>query len=391
MHKATDVIETIQAAHNLTIEHSPTHWRLVNGAPSGEPLALLQVDEQGIHCAPAFAAARHLPNGGLSRTDVARVVVGWAPEAAAWHLGLLLANAAGEDHRLRWCGLASWPQGSPDDHGAEAQAAGQSLARALDLPLHLIPPPGEPAPAAADTQAVQSTAPIAAVQMPVVELLTPDAPPFEFDEIEFVATPNGYVWRRRMRWVLMAIVRGVGMLVLAALFLLMGIGTQTSGLAPVNPPWLPWLGMAVAGLLLVLALRSFWAVLTVSDVIVDRQASEVRRQARLFGGVHWRVPFASAAYVVVSQPPARPQGRRRGGPMRTVQDVWLHLSDGARFWPVAEIERVVGYSHGWERTRTRQNTKGRRRLEASNYDTPAHHAARVMADAIGCDLWLDIR
>ena len=149
--------------------------------------------------------------------------------------------------------------------------------------------------------------------------------------------------------------------------------------------------MAVAGLLVVLALRSFWTVLTVSDVIVDTQAAEVRRQSRLSGSVRWRLPFASAAYVVVSQAAARPQGRRSGGPMRTLQDVWLHLSDGARFWPIAEIEHVAGYSHDWERTRTRQNTKGRRRLESASYDTPAHHAARLMADAIGCDLWLVIR
>jgi len=391
MHKASDVIETIQAAHHLTIEHSPARWRLVNGALADEPLALLEVDEHGIRCAPAFAAARRLPDGDLSRADVARVVVGWAPQVAAWHLGLLLADAAAEDRRPRWCGLASWPNGLPGEHAADARAAGLALARALDRPLRVIPPPGEPDPGAADTQAIQSTTPIAAVQLPVVRLLARQVPPFEFEEVELVATPTGYAWRRRARWLLLAAARAVAMLALAVLFLLMGIGTQTSGLAAVNPDWLPWLGMAVAGLLVVLAARSLWNVLAASDVIVDTQAGEVRRQNRLSGSVRWRLAFASVAYVVVSQAAARPQGRRADGPMRIIQDVWLHLSDGARFWPAAEIERVAGYSHDWERTRARQNSKGRRRLDSASYDTPAHHAARLMADAIGCDVWLDIR
>jgi hypothetical protein len=76
-------METIHAAHNLTIEFSPTTWRLVNGSRLPDQpntrLALIEAQSLGLACAPAFARTRQLLSDRLAPADVARIVVGWAP------------------------------------------------------------------------------------------------------------------------------------------------------------------------------------------------------------------------------------------------------------------------------------------------------------------------
>ncbi len=76
-------------------------------------VALIDASATQILCEPAFAEHRDLAHTALSPNDVARVVVGWAPESRSWHLGLLLAAQPDSDYKPRWCGLASWPSGEP--------------------------------------------------------------------------------------------------------------------------------------------------------------------------------------------------------------------------------------------------------------------------------------
>jgi hypothetical protein len=206
-----------------------------------------------------------------------------------------------------------------------------------------------------------------------------------------VAVPRGYVWQVRSQVLLLTGAKGIGFLALVGLYLIMSIGAKTRGLAPINPSWLPWLGIVVAIFLTGIALRHFWRLLTVSDVIVDTTAAQVCRQGRFTGRVRWRVPFGAVRYVVVSQTPARAQDDPKPfHPARTIQDVWIHLFDGQRFWLVASLEEVEGLSRNWETVRAEQNRRGRRPLVLVEYDTPAHHAAQFMAHTLHCDVWLDI-
>ncbi len=425
MQNPQPVTQTIRAAHNLTIELAPAHWRLVNGARQDEhPAPLVDVDERGIACSPAFTRARKIPHAGrLNPPDVARVVVGWAPESRNWHLGLLLAAQPESGNKPRWCGLASWPTGDPVDFMAESRRAGQALAHLIDRPFHLIPPPqvappappviapaartpvpagpaaaapvgvgAIPAPSPADTQPLGITAPVPAV--PVVSVPEPlvQTPPFNFADTVLRQTARGYVWQQRRRWLFGTVFRAVGLAVLVVLFLILSIGTQTSGMASVQPGWLPVLGLGVGVVLAFSSLHAVWNLLATSNVVIDTRRGEVRCRSRFLGRTRWRVPFGAVAYVLVSQAPAHSEGRKhKGDPVRIVQDVWLHVYDGRRFWPVAALERVEGESPNWEAVRVRQKQKGRRRLSLADYDTLAHHAARVMANAIGTDVWLDIR
>jgi hypothetical protein len=41
--------------------------------------------------------------------------------------------------------------------------------------------------------------------------------------------------------------------------------------------------------------------------------------------------------------------------------------------------------------RSTLKTPGRRRLILAHFDSPAHHAAQVMAQAMNADVWLDVR
>lgn len=394
------VTDTISAAHNLTIEIGPEIWRLVNGTrppseESGTLPALVEVRPDGLTYAPAFARARQLPpQGWLAPSGVARVVVGWAPEYQSWHLGLLLAESAQDAGGLRWCGLASWPQGEAAEHEGDARHAAQALARLLDRPLHVVAPPrpapvlAQPAPAAATRPLVVAApvAPPAPAEAPLRE------PPLTFEAWAFVARRTRWVWKRRAHWVVGNLLRVVSLVVLAVVFALLGVGTLNSGLAEVNPSWLPALGLVVAAALLVAALRALWCAITTTDVVLDVRRREVRARSRFTGSTRWRLPFERVGYVLLSQTVPRPQGRKgKDGPMRVAQEVWVHLAEGDRFWQVMELGRVEGVSWQWDAARAVLKQPGRRRIRLADLDSPAHHAVLHMARVLETDAWLDVR
>ncbi|NLX11167.1 MAG: hypothetical protein GXY36_16085 [Chloroflexi bacterium] len=394
-------LETIRAAHDLTIELGPTTWRLYNGVQKpdqpGEAFTLVDVRGDRIDCAPAFARARRLPNEGrLVPADIARVVVGWAPESRNWHLGLLLAARPDSGYRMRWCGLASWPSGHATEYMTQAKLAGQSLARIIERPFRLVPAPAEPPNPLLDTQPMVDTLPLPTPAEQAESRIALQGPPFEFEDWTLVAVPKGLVWQRYDRWVWAAGFRILVLLLLAILFAVLGLGARTSGLARVQPAWLPWLGLGVALLLAYLAARQLWTFVTLADVIIDTTRREVRRQNRMTGRVEWRVPFDAVAYVLLSQTPAQAQGQpdldaNMNETVRITQAVWLHVYDGQRFWPLVELEQVEGRSRDWRAVQHAQKTPGRRGLRLLQYDTPAHHAAKVLANTMETDLWLDVR
>ncbi|MCL4237111.1 MAG: hypothetical protein KJ047_02585 [Anaerolineae bacterium] len=399
MSSSSYVTDTVSAAHSLTIEIGPEIWRLVNGAfpPSqrtGMSPMLVEAHPDGLAYAPEFARARHLPPGGwLAPSGVVRVVVGWAPELQSWHLGLLLdgpAEAAGE---LRWCGLASWPQGAAAQHEADARHAAQALARLLDRPLHVVAPP-RPAPIPAPAPAARSL-PVAAPAvspMPAPAEASLREPPLTFDAWAFVARRANWVWKRRAHWVWGGLLRAVGLVVLAVVFVWLGAGTLDSGLAAVDPSWLPALGLAVAVALLAAALRALWSAITTTDVVLDVKKREVRVRSRFTGSTRWRLPFDRVSYVLLTQTAPRPQGRKgKDGPMRVAQDVWVHLAEGDRFWQVVELGRVEGTSRQWDAARVALKQPGRRRIRLADLDSPAQHAVLHMARVLETDVWLDVR
>lgn len=392
-------MEIIRAANNLTIEMGLDSWRLVNGTrhpdQPDQMVALFEVNNGGIICSPGFSRARQIPGEGkLIPADIAQVVVGWAPESRNWRLGLLLAAKPETGYKMKWCALASWPSGASTDHLSEARQAGQLLADLIDRPFHLIPAPPPPVNPILDTQPFQATSQIT-VRDPLDELETqiqPQEPPFTFENWSFAAVPKGYVWQRQSQWLVRMMVRTIGFSLLALLFFALGLGSQTSGLAQVNPDWLPWLGVGVAVLMTLLALHSGWKLITVTDVVIDTTQREIRCQGRFRAKPLWSVPFGLVEYILVSQTPPHALGRKnKEQPMRISQDVWLHIYDGRRFWDIAELGRVEGKTHVWDTVRKLRKKNGRQPLRLAFLDTPAHHAARQMSQTIETAVWVDLR
>lgn len=403
MDDSPHTLTTIRAAHDVTIEMDARGWRLYNGAQHPDQpetrVALMEATEQAIICAPAFAQARRLPALRLTAADIARVVVGWAPESRNWHLGLLLAARPENGYRMRWCGLASWPSGDESASMQEAHQAGRALAHLLGRPLHVIPAPSAPpAVSNGDTQPVQATTPVEVLR-PEQETVSPDDDtiplhrlPFVFEAWTLERTEQGLLWRRRTRWVMTTLGKVTALLILVAFYLVLGIGTQTSGIAPVKPSWLPWLGIAVAFWLLYRAWDNVRALLRAQDVLLDPEAREVRAMGHFSGKERWRLPFDAVAYVLLSQTPAQPQGlRHKDEHTSIVQDVWLHLADhDDRFYEIVSLEQVEGVCHHWDAVKRQQKTHERRALHLRDYDTPAHHAARLLAETLDVPLWMDV-
>lgn len=389
-------MEMIRAAHNLTIELGPTSWRLTNGtadpAVPTQPVTLVEAYERQIRCAPEFAQDRHLPEAGaLQPEDIARVIIGWAPESQSWHLGLLLAPGPEPGSKLRWCGLATWPSGPVEIHMIEAKLAGQSLARIIERPFYLVPYPRTQT-ISPDTQPLESTTAMPAqpalIQAPEIER---KQPPFTFEDWQLDTSPNGLVWQRPTRWLATSAFRIVLFVVIAILFLLMGISSQTRGFASVDPGWLPFAGLALGVVLIVMAILHAWRLITVHSIQFDVDAREIRYQRRRDKRVQWRVPFDEVEYILLTQTQPRSQGHVRQEKLaRIAQDLWLHIYDGQQFREIAALGRVEGESHAWDAVRADRQA-GRRPLQLALFDTPAHHAALTIAQTIGCAVWLDQR
>ena len=179
-------------------------------------------------CASLAAARRQ--RGRLVPADIARVVVGWAPESRNWHLGLLLAARPDSGYRMRWCGLASWPSGHATEYMTQAKLAGQSLARIIERPFRLVPAPAEPPNPLLDTQPMVDTLPLPTPAEQAESRIALQGPPFEFEDWTLVAVPKGLVWQRYDRWVWAAGFR-ILILLLRRSCLWAGPGARTSGLA----------------------------------------------------------------------------------------------------------------------------------------------------------------
>ena len=220
-------------------------------------------------------------------------------------------------------------------------------------------------------------------QMAPAEAFSPDIapqdPPFKFENWELIAVPGGLVWQRRGRWVVAMAFRAAALIALALLFVIMSVGSQVSGLAGVNPDWLPWVGLGVAVVMAITAVRNFTDLLNITNILMDTTRREVRCQGRFSTRVKWSLAFDSVDFVLLSQTAPRPLGKARDdGAMRTAQDVWLYLYDGDQFWPVVTLGRVDGKSHTWEYPRPAEAT--RPPCCAWPITTPAHHAAHAMSN-----------
>lgn len=358
----------IVAANNLTIQFDDNRWRLLNGRGE-EGTALVTAGQDGLAFTPNFASVRRLPSDGYLSTDqVQMVAVGWASEDATWHLGLLLASELAQQRGSRWCGLARWP----DAGGELAEQAGQALAELIQKPLRVVPPPGQPPPPPAE--------------------IPPMPPPITLDEWHMVegAGASGLVIEHTSNWYQGLLMRAIFFSALTPLFFLLSLGALLSTYAPVNPPQLPLLGIAISAVLLLSAVNALLGLRRGPVTTLDPRARLLRQTGRTGKRVLVQSPYEGLQYVMVSHVINRRRTKTSTNSSGEIYsfgaEVWIHVYSPRRgFILVCHITDVEG------RARADIEFTPSRPLHLYEIDSPAHHMALRIGQEIGIPVYAEER
>lgn len=363
-------MERISAAENITIEMSDDHWRMIaNGQV--EPQVLLEAETgKSVHYLVDFAATRRLPHGGtLALEEIQRVVLGWSPGDEAWHLGLLLEAELARVRGSRWCEIASWPDPSTHVFHDVAARAGEALAQVTTRPFYLVPP----------KEAAQAAP---APERPLPEL------PLELDEewtleragdglLQFTRAPRvSRLFLRRMLW--------YGFW--AIIFFVLVYLTLSSGIAPSNPAFLPYLGLFSGLVLVYLSIRYLYLYLTSPNhIVIDAAARQVRGQRG--SRVRWSHRISEIRSVYVSQV----VGQRKGKRAVSYAELNLHLATGEFFFLLNADQVDLVSSETGDADEPQPKAEFVSSLDANSVTTNLQAAALHVGQALDIPVWYDRR
>jgi len=176
---------------------------------------------------------------------------------------------------------------------------------------------------------------------------------------------------------------------LALLFMVLSVGALSSIFAPVQPDWLPLVGLVVSAALVINVVIHLVRVFTASTVEFDQRLQMVRWQQRSKGIVR-QVPFEKVQYILVSHNVLRTERLKGTTPHDAFDhlniEAWLHVArDIGDFVEVGHTAPVEGRGvHQIER-------RSRQPLDLSEIDTPIHHAAQLIAMAINVPAFIEQR
>jgi hypothetical protein len=302
-------MDRISAAGNLTIEARPEHWRLIVNGNSQERVLLEAVPGQPLRYIPTFAAKRRLPDTGtLSIDNIQRVVLGWSNDDESWHLGLLLSPELANVRGSRWCEIARWPDPDVNVFSDMAAQAGRSLARTITRPFNLI----EPGP--------QPKAPAAPVMPPLREL------PLRFDGWTLAKQGEDLALVRAPQWSRSRVMRIVWYTVLTLVYIVLSLTTLTGTIALPKPEFLPYLGLAVAVLLVGMIIYLIYQLLTQPNRIVV-EAGTRSLVGKRGNSERWRLDNVALESIYVTQVVNR-KGKK---PSVYHGELNVHLQDGSFF------------------------------------------------------------
>lgn len=261
-------LSVISADNHLTIELHPDRWRLVH--LSGENVGRV-VFEAVLGQTPLtgndFATSRRLPPEGIPADAVKGIVLGWSPKLGAWQLGLIFTPEFAETRGSRWCELARWNDPDASVHGLAGNRAAQALARVMKLPLKVIPPKIEEA----DEFAV----------------FTPPKPlpplPLDFGMWSLHREGPGLVFKLADSWGRTRLMRILWYSLWMFIFVSLSVLSLTVKLALPNagtllpiPQALPYMGLGVAAVLVVLIVKNLYEVfMQPNRVIINANARAV--------------------------------------------------------------------------------------------------------------------
>jgi hypothetical protein len=267
-------LKRLAAAERSIIEMTETTWRLLRLNDLGEELAHVVVQKnEPLRYSADFASTRRLPSSrSLPLYLIAQVVLGWSHEDEAWRLGLVVVPDLAAARKSRWCEIANWPDPDHDVFGKIAQEAGEGLAEVLGLPFKVIPPRPQ-------TQSSSANMPALPIALQWWD-----------------AVPEGnssLALTRPTRWVRARVVRILWYFFLTTLYILLSVTTLNTNLALPNagtmlpsPEILPYLGLAMAGVMAVLIIViAYELLMTPNRILFDGETRKII--ATRSGKVKW--------------------------------------------------------------------------------------------------------
>lgn len=358
-------MDRISAAGNLIIEMKPESWRLIANGGGQEQVLVEAAPGQPLRYLPVFAQKRRLPDtGALSSDQIQRVVLGWSNHDESWHLGLLLGTELASVRGSRWCEIARWPDPDTSVFGDMATQAGRSLASALGRSFNLI----EPQPNAVEAPPPPPPLPALPLHLDVWTL--------QKDRV--------LQFRRDGKWARARVVCILWYTLLVAVYIVLSLLTLQGQIALPKPEFLPYLGLAVAALLVLGILYTLYQLMfTPNRIVID---STARRITALTGSrVRWQLQPAGYQSIYVSQTLMKRSSKGDSASVFSYGELNVLLTNG-KFKYLLDVS---------ERFKSKEVVSSRDdllvELTQENVHTDLQAAAMYVAQALGVPCWYDRR
>ena len=371
----------IAVSANSLVDFSPDRWRLIKLEDPSTPKLVLEAKRDApLRFDAYFAASRDLPESGeILQADLGQVVLGWSNESRSWQLGLTLSPEISLARSSRWFEILRFTEPDPARHEETAERLGKALAQALDIPF---------ASTEAGIKAEPDPEPVPLVDLPLHLGMWRLQPADESGEGELRLLREPRWLRGRLRQI-----AWYGLW--TAIYLWVSIATLTSDLGlPIagtlipNPAWLPYLGLVVAGLLILAIARQILIILREPDTLLvnpwERTLGAWRGDKQL-----WKVNAGSVQSVYASEV-VKKRGRR---PTILHGEINLHLLDGSFLSLLIDREKIVdALLPGNDKAAEKQRPEGVHALEPAEATTALQAAAIHIALGLGeLPVWYDRR